>query len=279
MQIHTVFSIDGSLYQRWQADLLAYSHKKVNQPGLLTCLYSEECTSPPFDGQIFHTAPYCPHPTTGDHYPPYNKIMALSTWLKSTSPKEEALLLLDPDCIFVTAYDEQVERGKPVAQQIGYMDPNITCNADLLKRHGYKPESMQAIGIPTLIHWDDLAALAPLWLEHTQVIRNDPISRELVGWVAEMWGYVFAAAQLGLRHELRDLAHWQMDNRTNLPFIHYCYSSSSLQGQWEWSKRTYRPWERVPRPPDDTPQATVTLISLLNALADMQGNKLLELVS
>ena len=29
---YTIFSVDGSFYQRWQADLLSYSHRKVGQP-------------------------------------------------------------------------------------------------------------------------------------------------------------------------------------------------------------------------------------------------------
>jgi hypothetical protein len=213
---------------------------------------------------------------TGDHYPPYNRILSLASWIKHSPPQEETLMLIDPDCIFLTAYDEPVERGQPIAQPISYMDPTIPDNAALLKRHGYKPEAVQAIGIPTLIHQDDLRALLPLWAEHTQAIRNDPISYELVNWIAEMWGYVFAAAQSGLRYELRDLAVWQMDHRTDLPFIHYCYSSENAQKQWQWSKRTYKPWEPVPEPPHDTPQATVALISLLNEFAEMQENKVLR---
>jgi hypothetical protein len=36
--VHTVYSASSALYQRWQADLLAYSHRKVRQPGPLICL-------------------------------------------------------------------------------------------------------------------------------------------------------------------------------------------------------------------------------------------------
>src|SRR5215469_5650674 len=104
MPIHTVFSVDGSLYQRWQADLLAYSHRKVNQPGPLTRLYSAWGEPPAFAGQTFQTMPYCPHPMSKDDYLPYNRIMALLTWLKQSPPSEETLLLLDPDCIFLTPH-------------------------------------------------------------------------------------------------------------------------------------------------------------------------------
>jgi hypothetical protein len=195
--------------------------------------------------------------------------MALFTWLMQAPPPEDTILLLDADCIFITAYDEPLERGQPIAQLIGYMHSTTTNGVELLKRHGYKPESVQPIGIPIMIHQNDLRVLLPRWQEQTEAIRNDPISRELAGWTADMWGCVFASADLGLRYQLQNLAHWQMDDRIDLPFIHYCYSSSNAQGNWEWTKRTYKPWVPVTKPPPNTPQATVMLISLLNEFAEI----------
>ena len=273
MRVHTVFSVDGSLYQRWQADLLAYSHRKAGQTGPLTRLWCAWGESPVFDGQTFQTMPYSPHPVSGDSYLPYNKPMALLTWLEDAPPAEEAVLLLDPDCIFIAPCDLSAIRGEPVSQPIGYMDP--ASNAELVKRHGCKPTSVQGIGIPTLIHRDDLVALTPLWVEITEAIRTDPVSRQLAGWTAEMWAYIFAAARLGLRHQLRDLARWQMEDQVDLPFIHYCYTSSSADGRWEWNKRTYKPWQQVPDPPPGTPLATVTLIDMLNEWAKRQEHRIL----
>jgi hypothetical protein len=276
MAIHTVFSIDDSLYHRWQADLLAYSHKKVNQSGPLTRLYSGDGTPPAFDGDTVQTKPYSPHPTTHDDYLPYNRIGALREWLTDSPPAEKSLLVLDPDCVFLTAWTEPAERGRPIAHPIHAMSARMASNPEFLRRHGYSAESVQAMGIPLLIDRDDLQALLPLYMQKTEEIRGDPVSRELVDWMSDMWGYAFAAADLGLRHELRDLARWQMDDETDLPFIHYCYSSSSADGQWQWNKRTYEPWNPVPQPPSDVCQATVALISLLNEFAGKQEYRVLE---
>jgi peptidyl serine alpha-galactosyltransferase len=276
MHVHTVFSTDESLYLRWQAHLLAYSHRKVNQPGPLTWLYSGSSTPPPFDGQLFQAKPYSPHPPNDDIYPPYNRIGALMEWLELSPPAEETLLIIDPDCIFITPFDEPAERGRPVAQPVFYLHPAESNNSKLMKRHGYRPNSVDPVGVPVLIHRDDLRALLPLWMQRTEEIRNDQISREVIGWIAEMWGYVFAAADLGLRHELRDLARWQTEDRTDVPLIHYCYGSQSTQEQWEWSKRSYKPWERVPQPPQDLPQSSVLLISLLNEFAEKQEHEILQ---
>ena len=89
-----------------------------------------------------------------------------------------------------------------------------------------------------------------------------------------MWGYAFAAAEIGLKHDLRYLACTQMENRADLPLIHYCYSSSDAEGRWTWDKRSYRPWERVPDPPDEVPLASKVLIALLSEWVAMQEQQI-----
>jgi len=127
-----------------------------------------------------------------------------------------------------------------------------------------------------LIHHEDLAALAPLWLQKTEEIRSDPRGRELAGWIADMWGYAFAAAEMGLRHGLQELAQGQMENRVDHPLVHYSYSSSDARGRWMWDKRTYRPWEPVPDRPIETPLATVALFDILNEWARVNEHRRLE---
>ena len=269
MSVHTVFSADGSSYHRWQSDLLAYSHAKVSQPGPLTRLYSARGEPWPFDGRTFQTPPYSPHPTTGDDYPPYNRIGALSEWLTLSPPTEETVLLIDPDFVFLSICDEEVERGRPVAHPILSMEVIKAEHPELLKRHGFQPDAVQGMAVPFLIHRDDLREMFPLYMELTEQVRSDPASREWIGggWTAEMWGYSFTAARLGLRHELRRLARWPYDPWTDLPLIHYAFSCEADEGRWEWYKTMYKPWERVVYPPD-TPQAAVRLLSLLNELAE-----------
>jgi peptidyl serine alpha-galactosyltransferase len=276
-EVHTVFSVDSSLYQRWQADLLAYSHRKVGQPGPLTRLLSADGPPTRFAGRTFHTRSYCPHPATGDHYPPYNRIMALRAWLRRNPPEEEVILLLEPDCVFLAPLlpAEPVNRGQPVSHPVSYMDP--LPKTELLQKHCSRPELVDAAGIPTLlIHRDDLMELVPLWIEKTENIRNDPKSLEILegGWVADMWGYTCAAAEIGVRHKLPALARLQGEDLADLPIVHYCYASSSTEHDWHWDKRTYRPWERVPDPPEDVPSVDKALIGLLNEWVAMPEHQI-----
>jgi hypothetical protein len=94
--LHTVFSAGASLYRRWQADLLAYSHRRVDQPGPLTKLLASSEQASHFSGRTFQLSPYSPHPLRGDDYAPYNKPAALNAWLREDPPSEEVVLLLDP---------------------------------------------------------------------------------------------------------------------------------------------------------------------------------------
>jgi hypothetical protein len=271
LPVRTVFSVDGSRYQHWQAELLAYSHRRVGQPGPLTRLWSATDPPDPFPGKTVRTTPWNPHPLTGDWYPPFNKPAAIQEWLSATCPEEEGVLLVDPDCIFLAPVAAQVERGRPVSQPMDYMNPDTDSSRELVARHCRRPALVQGVGIPTLIHQDDLRVLAPLWLAKTEAIRSDQHSRELAGWTAEMWAYMFAAAELGLTHELSELSVWPSDHRVDRPIVHYCYETRDQAGAWRWDKRDYQPWETVPPPPPGTPQAGVALISLLNEWATIRS--------
>lgn len=210
----------------------------------------------------FVSAARSPHPVTGDDYAPYNKPAALAAWTQDEGPREPTVLVLDPDCVFLDRLILDVEPGDPVAQPSGFM--NAAEHASVLYRHFPHAEVLQPLSVPLVIHRDDLHELAPLWLARTEDLREDPLTRERLGWVSEMWGCSIAAAQLGLRFELRSFALLQGDDKVSLPLIHYAYESASPDGTWRWEKRAYRPWDRVPDPPPGTPAASVALIRLLN---------------
>lgn len=271
MSLHSVFSIDDSAYQRWQAQLLAYSHRRVGQPGLLTCLLSSNRRTDPVLKDTFRTRTWSPHPTTQDQYPPYNRIFSLITWLREAPPTEDTILLLDPDCVFLRPLDVSAQRGHPIAQPIHYMTPLKF--ADILRKHWAHPENLDGVGIPTAIHRDDLCELAPRWLEWTEAIRADAVAREQLHWMSDMWGYCIAAAEMGLKHELHDLARFQTESAADRPIIHYCYWSESPDKTWGWTKRRYRAWDAVSEPPDGVPLATVVLIRLLNEYASKQRRR------
>mmetsp|Transcript_33557 Transcript_33557/g.72410 ORF Transcript_33557/g.72410 Transcript_33557/m.72410 type:complete len:130 (+) Transcript_33557:3-392(+) len=51
---------------------------------------------------------------------------------------------------------------------------------------------------------------------------NATLSPITLGWTAEMFGYVFAASELGIRHEIHDFqVVTPIHKRLKAPFIHY----------------------------------------------------------
>jgi len=186
--------------------------------------------------------------------------------------RAETVLLLDPDCVFVAPLVTEARRDEPSAQALSYMQPDAAITA----RHCRQQRRVRGVGIPIVIHRDDLSALAALWLEKTESIRDDPRARTFAGWVAEMWGYVFAAAELGLRHRIHTLARFPTEDRADLPLIHYCYASADAEGRWSWDKRSYRPWRRVADPPPSTPRAAAALVALINECGSARGHRMLR---
>jgi hypothetical protein len=78
---------------------------------------------------------------------------------------------------------------------------------------------------------------------------------------------MFAAAELDLVHDLRELCVWPTEDRADRPILHYCYDAEDRARQWRWGKREYQPWELVPPPPEETPRAAKVLVELLNEWA------------
>ena len=179
------------------------------------------------------------HPKTGDAYAPYNRPISIKEYLDNVIPQEEYMVVIDPDTIIRKPLDNLgVERGKPIAQRYEYLtDKNAL--AILGKKFIGTDKGLQPIGMPMIIHRDDLKRLVPVWLELTEQIRNDPDTKELAGWIAEMHGYCLAAARLGLTHVIRnDLADRTPYTRLSDPYVlHYDLRHDSKD--FSWDKREY----------------------------------------
>ncbi len=63
-----------------------------------------------------------------------------------------------------------------------------------------------------------------------------------------MYALVSAAASLGLRFELDAVGAfvgWPDAQVGSAPIVHYCQDVLATDGEILWTKRDYRPWERV----------------------------------
>lgn len=74
----------------------------------------------------------------------------------------------------------------------------------LVRLHTKHPELCDKVGGLLAMHMDDLRVLAPLWLSKTEDVRQDTAhwSTNLTGdvygkgWISEMYGYSFGAAEV-----------------------------------------------------------------------------------
>lgn len=148
-------------------------------------------------------------------YGPLNKPDVLTKWFASpNAPKEEVVVLIDPDNWLtndISHIVKEVKKGAAIAQTAWFGGSHLV-------KELYKEmctvcnDFVDYVAVPIFIHKDDLKAIAPLWKAFvikikTRVDEDPAFKRRYAGiqidWGGEMHAYIFAAAELGIRHETR----------------------------------------------------------------------------
>lgn len=252
-RIHTLFSVECQNYFDWQTVGLMHSFKKARQPGPITRLLS--CTDEQKKGyRGMHLAPTLEvpsmsrHPKTGDWYPAINKPAGIVHWLKHSKDAENVdwVVILDADMIIrgpIIPWELGAEKGMPVAAYYGYL---VGCDNILAQLHTKHPELCDKVGGLLAMHIDDLRALAPMWLSKTEEVREDKshwatnITGDIYGkgWISEMYGYSFGAAEVGLRHKINDdlMIYPGYIPRAGVEPILLHYGLPFSVGNWSFSK-------------------------------------------
>jgi hypothetical protein len=238
--VHVVYSAEDSEYMEWQARFDYFWFEKVGWKNAKLTRLLAAAAAPKELAVPTHVAP--PYNWSSDVYKAYNKPLSIMDWFARAPPiAEDVVVVVDPDCMFLKpfAMQELVREGKPVAMKAlfsfdyHFRDRHIVERYSLLGNFTCtKPDP---VAVPVLIHRKDLERLAPLWLKWTELIRADTEDGLLkwdpewkkvsFSWTAEMFGYVMAACELGLRHDMwADLQAIPGQNATDLrthPIIHY----------------------------------------------------------
>lgn len=252
-RIHTLFSVECQNYFDWQTVGLMQSFKKAQQPGPITRLLS--CTDEEKKNyRGMHLAPTLEvpsmsrHPKTGDWYPAINKPAGIVHWLKYSKDADDVdwVVILDADMIIrgpIIPWELGAEKGRPVAAYYGYL---VGCDNILAKLHTKHPELCDKVGGLLAMHIDDLRALAPLWLSKTEEVREDRthwgtnITGDIygAGWISEMYGYSFGAAEAGLQHKISEdlMIYPGYIPRKGIEPILIHYGLPFSVGNWSFSK-------------------------------------------
>ncbi|PON95258.1 peptidyl serine alpha-galactosyltransferase [Trema orientale] len=252
-RIHTLFSVECQNYFDWQTVGLVHSFKKARQPGPITRLLS--CTDEEkkkYKGMnlapTFEVPSMSRHPKTGDWYPAINKPAGVVHWLKHSPDAQNVdwVVILDADMIIrgpIIPWEIGAEKGRPVAAYYGYL---IGCDNALAALHTKHPELCDKVGGLLAMHIDDLRKLAPLWLSKTEEVREDRahwgtnLTGDIYGkgWISEMYGYSFGAAEAGLRHKINDnlMIYPGYVPREGVEPILLHYGLPFSVGNWSFSK-------------------------------------------
>ncbi|KAG8470608.1 hypothetical protein KFE25_009029 [Diacronema lutheri] len=272
--VHTVFSTECSPYFDWQSIGVAHTHKLVGQPGPITRLSAcpEEKRNAERDAQIIATH-YHPtwevHPTNNDTYSAYNMPASVIHWMEHTTVREEYVLYMDGDMTFRRPVDPAalgVRKGVAVGARYEYL---YGLTNGIIQNFGVpNAELAPHVGGIYILHADDFRALAPRWLHWTERFRKEPfrywadasnpeasaedlatgdlyVARGRAPWISAMYGYAFAAAELGIVHVLPDDlmfyagGHWLPVGAPTLPMpmiVHYglplVESGHAFDKQW-----------------------------------------------
>jgi hypothetical protein len=260
--VQVIFSCENTAYMWWQAELLRYSYAQAGMDAELTALVAaNEEPEIEFPCNMVSVANY------KDSVPEVsllvlNKPGGIAEWASLDGPRDETVLIVDPDSVFVRRVDDPgpLEAGEVYSEEHDYMNVDIPGNRTVIERHCREEfrGRVQPVGIYICIQRGCLAELAARWLEKSIEIAGDPVCREALsgtGWLSDMWGYAIAAAELGLHHHLRGFSQMTGSDSLRNPIIHYCFPlMESREDSWKldtqkpvlWSKWTYSPWDDPP---------------------------------
>ena len=166
-----------------------------------------------------------------------------------------------------------------------YINPNYPSLPDVMrslmpagKRDTIKMEDIPCTGpAPTMIRRTDLVPLMDEYERIAAAIEADPVAKEKLGWVREMYAYDLAAAVIGVKHTVQDpgetimIAQPPADaNMGKASMYHYTWGAEYFKdGQkvWSWDKRPYVETKHVRAPgrfkpelpPDDGPTGVYKL--------------------
>ena len=159
-----------------------------------------------------------------DNYLPYNKIVSVLEWIeaKHTELSDDTIVvIIDVDVVLledISYLAVNVKQGSPMGAK-GFM--SFTGEDTPMDRmvSRYAPKAAPgfptpALAVPYFLHKADILALAPRWRLKCREIRADTVPWSKVNdwraekatqlsWTAEQWAFLLAAAEMGLRFEVR----------------------------------------------------------------------------
>eukprot|EP00924_Labyrinthula_sp_SR-Ha-C_P002996 maker-scaffold_58-snap-gene-0.22-mRNA-1 protein AED:0.05 eAED:0.05 QI:108/1/0.88/1/1/1/9/108/564 len=215
-----VFSCESSEYFGYQVMTNYYSFLSSKQKGatwtrLLTGRETDDLTKS-FQGLATYQSK---RHLFSRRYSPLNKADAMDKWFKSPdAPKEKVLVVIDPDNWLLkdlSEYYKDISRGQAIGEPAYYYGSRTAQNLwkELCEKNCNT--EMDLVGVPYILHRDDMAKIAPLWKYYTlkiqEILDSSNPTHEVflhkykrldLKWATEMFGYNMASAHVGVKHKV-----------------------------------------------------------------------------
>ena len=285
------YSCESSEYCAFQAQANYYgfltSGQHPTKAGFLRLLTAEE----PDDMASYVPTFTAPRNLYSRRYSPYNKADVLVKWFESepNRPEQDIIVVIDPDNWIIrdiTHWVVKAKKGHALGEAAWFHGSDLVnqlWKEVCLKNCDWE---LDMVGVPYIVHKDDLAAIAPFFKLYINVMkeREEKDSSFLnkykgiqMGWGTEMFGYIFGAAHAGIKHEVvhgiqrRDVsarprtkeeelgidmihmgrAWWPSDYPLSKAYMHTEGRAWSRFGTQVWCKCNYTASDVIPWPMPD----------------------------
>lgn len=266
-----ILMVSDNPYQVWQMRVFHYHYLKVKQPGKLVTIVSSPdhappsftCDQPFMTCPLFVTGDYSTAPD-GDNFVVYNRAHGLLEFLTAFRENKVAgldprlltnIVIVEPDFLLIKPITAVAARQAPLGHSYFYMEEDYSWGSNNTHVYSFctpRSDKMSPIGVPYIIHADDLWELIPSWIASTRWNRfPQPWANGDKSWIADMWGFACAAATLGWdAHAIPGLAPEppiDTDVADLSVAIHYTYGqeAETAAAKWSFDKRG---WWDAPRP-------------------------------
>jgi len=235
------------------------------------------------------------------NYPPLNRPYAFYQFTRDHLHKipERYIFMSEPDHIIMEPPPLPSQRDRPVTSSFWYMGPHYY--PDIVAHFNPKNVSMEHFyptgNAPGVMDRHQLAAISENWYDLTKTLLKTKEFRDKLGWVLEMYSFVFAAATTldePIIFDIRDnlLTHPPQEslhvNGKLANIFHFTYAgymnatnqctweetgTQKILGGWEWDKRhfglTFPPGNFLPPPSlDPTCDSMRLLINCINEASE-----------
>jgi len=212
---NVVFSCESSEYFGYQVQTSLYAFETSNQKN---AVWTRLITAGERDDlvDIFPTFQAKRHPYSR-RYGPLNKADVLAKWVVSTdAPREDVVVIIDPDNWLLQDLSpivKKVSPGHAVAQRAWFSgSSSIQKLWEAFCRKNCETAVLDHAAVPYFVHRDDLTKIAPVFKEYILLMKrrfehDKQFERRFTGiqidWGCEMFGWIFATAELGIKVEIR----------------------------------------------------------------------------